>query len=88
MISGYFENARAIKIKIKIEPSFTQRVRATLAHPKMCIVISQFQLTTDAGQGTCRAPENPDTGQNTCRVPAYPWHWSGYERRFYLVVSL
>jgi len=23
----------------------------------------------------------PDTGQGTCRPSAYPWRWSGYERR-------
>ena len=39
MISVYLANARTTRIKIKIEPSFTQRFRAMLACPKMAIAI-------------------------------------------------
>jgi len=35
MISVYLANAQATRIKVNIEPSLTQRVRATLACPKM-----------------------------------------------------
>jgi len=39
MISAYLANAQATRIKIKMEPSFTQCVRPMLACPKTPYVI-------------------------------------------------
>jgi len=43
-ISAYLANARTTRIKIKIEPSFNQRVRAALACPKMAIIAEVYNL--------------------------------------------
>jgi len=46
MISIYLANARATRITIQIEPSFTQRIRATLACPKkLGSIRRQTQIT-------------------------------------------
>jgi len=47
MISVYLANTQATQIKIKIEPSFTQCIRATLAWPKTPNDYDPFSL----GQG-------------------------------------
>jgi len=58
MISAYLTNAHAIQIKIKIEPSFTQCVRATLACPKTPTVNPSpiFYLRLDSTLNTLAAP--------------------------------
>ena len=40
-ISAYLANTRATRIQIKVEPSFTQRIRVLLASQKMPIVDCQ-----------------------------------------------